>query len=312
MAELDMTTAHAAGIGKRRGSLWLASAQAIGLVLVSLLGILLIVGVIGASLGEPGLAGRVLALAIPALVAGMLSILSPCSLPIVLGYFSVMFQQQPRRIGGITLAFLLGVGTTMSALGASFTTLGSFAIEYQDQMARIGGALIIGFGVLTLMGRGFGGLHFAGRTGTGLGAAFLFGLMFALGWTACVGPILGSILTLLLADAASSSGVISLISGAALSQMYVLGMGLPILVVVLSLMRGGSGRDISRIFRGRMVQANIGNRTMSLHLTTFISGMMLIGLGFLMLTGAMTRLSQQLGSSAMSQWVVTIERWIPT
>lgn len=306
-----MTTTHAVGIGKRRGSLWLASAQATGLVLASLLVILVIVGLIGTSLGEPGLAGRVLTLALPAVLAGMLAILSPCSLPIVLGYFSVMFQQQPQRIGGITLAFLLGVGTTMSVLGASFTTLGSFAIENQEQMARFGGALIIGFGVLTLTGRGFGGLHFTRRTGAGLGAAYLFGLMFALGWTACVGPILGSILTLLLADAASSSGVISLISGAALSQMYVLGMGLPILIVVLGLVGSGSGRDLGGLLRGRTFAPTIGHRTFSLHLTTVISGALLIGLGVLMLTGVMTRLSQQMGTSALSRWVVTLERWIP-
>ncbi|HYP60050.1 MAG TPA: cytochrome c biogenesis CcdA family protein [Thermomicrobiales bacterium] len=297
---------------RRRANIWLATGQAIGFVLLALTAILVLVGISGVSLGEPDLAGRVLTLAVPALAAGMLSILSPCSLPIVLGYFSVMFQQRPGRIGAITLAFLLGVGTTMSVLGASFTALGSLAIEYQEQMTRLGGVLIIGFGLLTLTGRGFSGVQMTGRSGTGFGAAYLFGLMFALGWTACVGPILGSILTLLLADAASSSGAISLISGAALSQIYVLGMGLPILVLVLGLIQGGSGREIGGVLRGRMLTVRIGGRAMSLPPATLLSGAMLIGLGILMLTGTMTRLSQQLGSSALSQWVVKIEEMIPT
>jgi cytochrome c-type biogenesis protein len=215
----------------------------------------------------------------------MLSILSPCSLPIVLGYFSVMFQQQPGRIGAITLAFLLGVGTTMSILGAGFTALGSLAIEHQEQMTRVGGLLIIGFGLLTLTGRGFSGMRMTGRSGAGLGAAYLFGLMFALGWTACVGPILGSILTLLLADAATTGGAISLISGAALSQVYVLGMGLPILVVVLGLMHGGNGREIGRTLRGRTLTVSLGGRIVSMPPATLLSGAMLIGLGALMLTG---------------------------
>jgi cytochrome c-type biogenesis protein len=296
----------------RRRSVWLATAQALGLVGTALAAILLLAGVGGAALGEPELTGRMLTLAIPALLAGMLSILSPCSLPIVLGYFSVMFQQQPRRIGSITIVFLLGVGTTMSVLGASFTALGSIAIQYQESMTRAGGVLIIAFGLLTLRGRGFGGLHLTGRTGAGLGAAYLFGLMFALGWTACVGPILGSILTLLLADAATTGGAISLISGAALSQVYVLGMGLPILVVVLGLMHGGNGREIGRTLRGRTLTVSLGGRIVSMPPATLLSGAMLIGLGALMLTGTMTRLSQQLGSSALSQWVVKLESWIPT
>jgi cytochrome c-type biogenesis protein len=136
--------------------------------------------------------------------------------------------------------------------------------------------------------------------------------MFALGWTACVGPILGSILTLLLADAATTGGAISLISGAALSQVYVLGMGLPILVVVLGLMHGGNGREIGRTLRGRTLTVSLGGRMVSMPPATLLSGAMLIGLGALMLTGTMTRLSQQLGSSALSQWVVKLEAWIPT
>ena len=289
-----------------------AVAESFGLVGLGLMIIVIGTWLLGLMLGERDQAAKVVTLALPALLAGSLSVLSPCSFPIMLGYFSITFQQQPQRIGAITLAFLLGVGTTMSVLGASFTALGSLAIDYQEQMAQIGGVLIIGFGLMTLLGKGFSGLGLTRSTGAGSGAAYLFGLMFALGWTACVGPILGSILTMLLADGASSSGTFSIISGAALAQVYVLGMGLPILILVMALVRGVSGRDVGKLIQGREFTLAIANRQLALNWMSLISGLLLIGLGLLLLTGAMTRLTQELGSSWISQWVVRLEEHLPT
>ncbi len=288
-----------------------AVAESFGLVALGLLIIVVGTWLLGLALGERDQAAKVVTLALPALLAGALSVLSPCSFPIMLGYFSITFQQQPQRIGAITLAFLLGVGTTMSVLGASFTALGSLAIDYQEQMAQIGGALIIGFGLMTLFGKGFSGLGLTRSAGAGSGAAYLFGLMFALGWTACVGPILGSILTMLLADGASSSGTFSIISGAALAQVYVLGMGLPILILVMALVRGVNGRDVGKLIQGRELTVSVGNRHLALNWMSLISGLLLIGLGLLLLTGAMTRLTQELGSSWIAQWVVRLESHLP-
>lgn len=295
----------------RRRSFWRAVLESLGIVVAGLVTIVLVSWLIGIMLGERDQAAKLATLALPALAAGALSVLSPCSFPIMLGYFSVTFQQQPKRIGLITLAFLLGVGTTMSVLGASFTALGSLAIDYQEQMARIGGLLIIAFGIMTLLGKGFSGLGLTRSGGAGAGAAYVFGLMFALGWTACVGPILGSILTMLLADGASTSGAFSLISGAALAQVYVLGMGLPILILVTALVRGVSGRDIGKLIQGREVGLHLGGRRLAINVMSLISGLLLVGLGILLFTGAMTRLTQELGSSWLAQWVVRIEEHLP-
>ena len=292
-------------------SLWRATFGTLALAVLGLLVIVVLTAIAGQLAGEPGLASDLLALALPALLAGVLSILSPCSLPITLGYFSVAFQEKRERIGIITLAFLGGVGTTMAVLGASFTALGSFAIEQQELLATIGGALVIVFGVMSIFGKGFGGMTISRRGGFGTGAAYLYGLVFALGWTTCVGPILGSILTLLIAQGAVASTSISIVAGAALSLIYVLGLGIPIMLLVLALRGGGDRSAIHQRLRGRGFQIDLFGRTLYLHTTSLISGLLLIGLGILLITGEMTRLSEQLAASRMSQWLVDLEQWIP-
>ena len=292
-------------------SLWRATFGTLALAMLGLLVIVVLTAIAGQLAGEPGLASDLLALALPALLAGILSILSPCSLPITLGYFSVAFQEKRERIGIITLAFLGGVGTTMAVLGASFTALGSFAIEQQELLATIGGVLVIVFGVMSIFGKGFGGMTISRRGGFGTGAAYLYGLVFALGWTTCVGPILGSILTLLIAQGAVASTSISIVAGAALSLIYVLGLGIPIMLLVLALRGGGDRSAIHQRLRGRGFQIDLFGRTLYLHTTSLISGLLLIGLGILLITGEMTRLSEQLAASRMSQWLVDLEQWIP-
>lgn len=291
--------------------LWRATLGTLALAVLGLLAIVLLTAAVGAAAGEPELAADVLALALPALLAGIFSVLSPCSLPIVLGYFSVAFQEERSRIGVVTLAFLGGVGITMALLGASFTALGSFAIEHQEVLTTIGGLLVIGFGVMTMFGKGFSGMRLARRSGFGAGPAFVYGLVFALGWTTCVGPILGAILTMLIAEGASAGGALSLVAGGALSLIYVLGLGLPIVLLVLALRSGSDRGEISRRLRGRSFTLSLGGRSLHVHTTSLLSGALLIGLGFLLLTGEMTRLSESLAASRFSQWLVNLERWLP-
>ncbi|MCC6703247.1 MAG: cytochrome c biogenesis protein CcdA [Thermomicrobiales bacterium] len=292
-------------------ALWRATVGTIGLAAAALIVIVALTAMAGRLAGEPELASNLIALAIPALLAGVFSVLSPCSLPIVLGYFSVAFQEEKERIGIVTLAFLGGVGITMTVLGASFTALGSFAIEQQELLATIGGVLVIGFGVMSILGKGFGGMTITRRSGFGAGPAFLYGLVFALGWTTCVGPILGSILTLLIAQGATASTTISLVAGGALSLIYVLGLGVPIMLLVLALRSGGDRGSIQKRLRGRGFEVRLGSRTLYLHTTSLISGLLLIALGVLLITGQMTRLSEQLAASRFSQWLVELEQWLP-
>jgi cytochrome c-type biogenesis protein len=291
--------------------LWVAAGGAFAIAVVAMMAVIVAISIAGAVFDDTEVSSKVLSLALPAFAAGIFSVLSPCSLPIVLGYFSVAFREERERIGRVTVAFLAGVGTTMTVLGASFTGLGSLAIDYQEDLAKIGGVLVIGFGVMSLLGKGFGGFSVSRRAGFGPGATYLYGLVFALGWTTCVGPILGSILTLLLTEGSSSAGVLSLAAGGSLSLIYVLGLGAPIFLLVLALRGGGTHRDVLGRLRGRGLALPIGTRTLQLHTISILSGLLLIGLGILLFSGEMTRISQELAGSRMAQWSVTIEGWLP-
>lgn len=176
-----------------------------------------------------------------ALVAGALSFLSPCVLPLVPPYLCYMAgvsieefanpdqttgNRRPRRSVMIaSFFFTLGFSTVFIALGASASSIGMALRQHIDILAQIGGLLII------LMGLNFLGLvripffsrearfQSGGRPATWTGA-YVMGLAFAFGWTPCIGPILGAIL-----GVAAASDTVG--QGAALLSVYSLGLALP-------------------------------------------------------------------------------------
>ncbi len=180
-----------------------------------------------------------------ALLAGLLSFLSPCVLPLVPPYvcfiggltMDELAEQQsaggaaPRRVFTAALAFVLGFIVVFTALGATASTLGQFVSQNFTLLGRIAGVVIV---IL--------GLHFLGvlrigllyrearfqvaRRPAGIAGAFLVGLAFAVGWTPCVGPVLATILLI-----AGSED--SLWHGTSLLTAYGLGIGLPFLAAAL-------------------------------------------------------------------------------
>ena len=167
-----------------------------------------------------------LVLSVLAFGGGLLSFLSPCTLPILPAYFAFAFQSGRKQIALNTLAFLLGLATMFSLLGAGASAIGSVLRDSQGMIMLIGGALILVFGVMSLLGSGFTGFkqeEESPRSAT-LGGSFAFGLTFAVGWSSCVGPILGTVLTM-----AATTG--SVLRGSMLLFIYALGLGLPLLLV---------------------------------------------------------------------------------
>ncbi len=188
-------------------------------------------------------AGLLPALAI-ALMAGLLSFLSPCVLPIVPPYLAYMAGIGMGELAGGTarkravlaaLFFVMGLSTVFLFLGFTASALGMFFLTNQQLFARISGAVVI---VL--------GLHFLGvfrialldrearidadaRGGPVLGA-YVLGLAFAFGWTPCIGPQLGAILSL-----AASEGSVS--RGTLLLGVYAAGLGIPFLLVAVFIER---------------------------------------------------------------------------
>jgi cytochrome c-type biogenesis protein len=210
-----------------------------------------------------------LLLAIPmALFAGAASFISPCVLPLVpgyLGFVSGISSSRSRMLLG-SLLFVLGFSVVFVSFGALFGGLGS--IVYASGLAwaqRILGVLVFVFG-LVLIGK-FDWLQrtvkFQARPGLGLIGAPLLGITFGLGWTPCIGPTLGAVLTL-----ASKTG--DPIKGAVLAFVYALGIGIPFLLIAA----GFSWATKSMAFFKR-------------HIRTFnvVGGVMLMILGLLLTLG---------------------------
>ncbi|MDP2620404.1 MAG: cytochrome c biogenesis protein CcdA [Hyphomicrobiales bacterium] len=176
-----------------------------------------------------------------AFLAGIVSFLSPCVLPLVPGYVSYVAghsldelreaQAMRQRIAvlGLSSAFVLGFSSVFVSLGASASAIGNLFQAYRFEASYAAGAVIILFG---LHMTGLLRLNWMNREarfmpqvpgGRPFGA-FLLGSAFAFGWTPCIGPILGAILTL----SATSMGVSD---GAALLSIYSLGLAVPFLLV---------------------------------------------------------------------------------
>jgi len=105
----------------------------------------------------------VLVLALPAFLAGMLSFLSPCCMPVLSAYFAYTFQARRERVVLMTVMFFLGLATTMVLLGASATALSQMLFRYLSTLTFVGGLVVIGFGVMSILGKGFAGIQVLDR-----------------------------------------------------------------------------------------------------------------------------------------------------
>ncbi len=180
-----------------------------------------------------------------AFTAGLFSFLSPCVLPLFPSYLSFITgmsvnalthevtTETRRRIVLHSLTFIVGFSMIFVALGASFSAAGRFLLDYRDWIRIVGGALIIVFGLYISGLLKFGLFNRyqqiqlrqkpAGYLGT-----LIVGVTFAIGWTPCVGPILGSILSLAGTAETVQRGVGLLIA-------YSAGLGVPFLLSSLAL-----------------------------------------------------------------------------
>ncbi|GJM39997.1 MAG: hypothetical protein DHS20C20_02790 [Ardenticatenaceae bacterium] len=193
-------------------------------------------------------------LALLAFGGGLLSFASPCTLPVLTAYFAFAFQSGRKQIAANTMAFMLGLATTFTLFGAVGFAVGKTLLRNQQLLILVGGAVVMIFGVLSLLGQGFGGMDTSGTGGpqpksTTVRGSYIFGLSFAVGWTSCIGPILGTVLTL----AAQTSSVWN---GMMLLFIYTLGLGLPLLVVSTFFGRMSRQSLFWRFLRGKGWELN--------------------------------------------------------
>ncbi len=227
--------------------------------------------------------GGSLLLAIPiAFVAGLLSFLSPCVLPLVPGYLSYVTgltgaelageavegeSSEPRRSKVMlgTLLFIAGFSAVFVAYGVLFGSLGGWLIEYEQQITRVLGVLVIVMGVafMGFVPRLQREARVHKKVPVGLWGAPLLGVLFGLGWTPCIGPTLAAVQTLAFTEGSAARGAL-------LSVAYCLGLGLPFLLVGLAFRKGlGALSWVKQHYA----------------LVTRIGGALLIVIGLLLVTG---------------------------
>jgi len=221
-----------------------------------------------------------------AFVAGLVSFLSPCVLPLVPGYVSLIsgvgveeLKAQEtavlRRVMLNSVAFVLGFSLVFVVLGALSTEVGQLASQYKSVLAQVAGVLVIVFG-----------LHLTGilrikalyadkrlhnvKGGNTPWGAFVIGFAFAFGWTPCVGPILSGILVIAAAQNSVGKGILLL-------TVYSLGLAVPFLLTALGI--------------ERFMKFYTGFRR-HMHVVEVVSGALLIALGVLLVFGKLTLLSQ--------------------
>ncbi|GHD99625.1 cytochrome C biogenesis protein [Defluviimonas sp. 20V17] len=223
-----------------------------------------------------------------ALVAGVLSFLSPCVLPIVPPYLAYMGGISVTELQGrdgrtrsavpAALGFVLGLSTVFLLLGFAASAFGAFFLSNARLFSTLAGVVVMVFGAHFV---GIYRLPFldrelrmdAGDRGGSVFGAYVLGLAFAFGWTPCIGPQLGAILSLAASEA-------NLARGTFLLAVYALGLGVPFVLVAaffprLSGLMGWMKRHMERIER--------------------IMGLLLWTVGLLMLTG---------GLSSFSYWLL--------
>jgi cytochrome c-type biogenesis protein len=226
-----------------------------------------------------------LPLPIAAFLAGLVSFLSPCVLPLVPGYVSLIsgvgVEELKVQEAGIfrklmlnSIAFIIGFSIVFITLGAISTEVGQLAARYKSILAEVAGVVIILFGLhLTGILR-INALYADKRLhnvkgGSTPWGAFAIGFAFAFGWTPCVGPILAVILGFAAAQNSVSKGILLL-------TVYSLGLAVPFLLTALG---------IERFLRF------YGGFRRHMHAVEVVSGGLLIALGVLLVFGKFTLLS---------------------
>lgn len=218
-------------------------------------------------------------LLLPSFIAGLLTFFAPCTLPLVPGYLAFISGTQGadenrrrRNIFWNGVAFIIGFSVVFIILGLLAGLLGQLFAPYQVWISRLAGVMIILFGCMMLGILNIPFLNVEKRftlpplfTRGTLPGSFVFGSAFSLGWTPCVGPVLGSVLLL-------ASSTTTAIQGAILLGTFALGLAVPFLLVAASLHKA---------------EEYIARMSTYLHVISMFGGVFLIVLGILVLTNNM-------------------------
>lgn len=200
---------------------------------------------------------------------GIITFVSPCllpMLPIYISYFAGGKEKDTKRVIKNSIGFILGFTVVFVLLGALAGTLGSLLNEYKTVVNIVTGLIVIFFG-LNFLGvfklNIFKGIKSANTDHLGFFSSFLFGVVFSIGWTPCVGAFLGSALMMATSQGSIAQGVFMLL-------LYSLGLGIPFFISAILIDK------LKSTFNFIKKHYNIINT---------VSGILLVAVGVLMTTG---------------------------
>ena len=235
--------------------------------------------------------GGSMALALPvALLAGLVSFFSPCVVPLLPGYLSYATglgaaevlggtARRGRMLAGTSL-FVLGIAVVFVATGTVIGSLGAVLLAHAELISRLLGVVIIALGLIFagVLPLGRRELRFSRLPTAGVAAAPLLGMVFALGWTPCIGPTLGVVYSLAFTEGTA-------LRGGLLAFVFALGLGIPF--VLAGLLYTKMARTVGFLRRHQLTLLRVG-------------GVAMVVVGLLLVTGLWTTITADLRATFAS------------
>lgn len=226
-----------------------------------------------------------------AFLAGIIGILTPCSLAILPAFFAYSFKEK-KELTKMTLFFFLGFMPVFVILGLIATFLGRSIAMFQQAnsfFVSFAGFILILFGLMAFFGKGFSGIQLNKKTSKTPFGIFLFGVLFALGFTACVGPILVGILLI-------AGTLQSYFYAAFLMFFYSLGLFVPLFLIAIFFDKYNFADFMNRI-----------NKRLGYSITNIISGGLLILMGLVFIIYGGTFVVDSIGAGDLTVFIYSIQ-----
>lgn len=239
-----------------------------------------------------------------AFVAGIVTIISPCILPLIPAFFSYAFKEK-TQMTIMTLVFFTGFTVMFIAMGITATFLGVTSLTVlQDEYSiavQSAGVLMILFGVMALAGKGFSGVIVRHKTTHDTTGVFLYGIFFALGWTVCIGPILAGVLSMVALFHNYFNAVL-------LMFFYSLGMFVPIFL--FSYFYDSHHLEKLKWMKGHIFTFSFHGKSHSIHTSNLIAGILFVLIGLFFVISKGTGLISGMYYFGLKDLFYTLQRYL--